>query len=44
MQTVVDDFHAGIAQRGRHDFGAAIVSIKSGFGDEYSNGSHAMGS
>jgi hypothetical protein len=33
----IDDFETGIAKGASYDFGAAIVSIESGFGDEHAN-------
>ena len=30
VQPGVDDLHAGVAQRARHDLGAAIVSVEAG--------------
>jgi hypothetical protein len=40
VQTRVDDFHPRIPKRGGNYLRAAIVSIKSGLGDENSNWSH----
>ena len=33
MQTGVDDFHAGVAERGGDDLRAAIVAVEAGLGD-----------
>jgi hypothetical protein len=35
MQSGVDHFHAGITQGERYDFGAAIMSVQSGFANQY---------
>jgi hypothetical protein len=42
MQSGVDDFHAGIAQRGGDDLGSAIVSVEARLGDKNSNWSHSV--
>ena len=36
-QTGVDHLHAGIPQGARHHFGAAVVPIQAGFGDQDSD-------
>ena len=44
VQSGIDDFHAGVAERGGDDLGAAIVSVEAGLGNEYANGTHSGGS
>ena len=39
----VDDFHAGIAERGGHDLGTPVVAIEAGLGDEHANGTGHRG-
>ena len=34
VQTGVDDLEAGVAERSRDDFGAAVVPIQTGLGDD----------
>ena len=40
VQAGVDDFHAGVTQRGGDDLGAAVVAIEAGLGDEHADGTH----
>ena len=40
MQPGVDDFHSGIAKRRGDDLRAAVVSVETGFGNEYADGTH----
>jgi hypothetical protein len=37
VESRVDHFHARIAQRGRDDLGAAVVTVEPGLADEHSN-------
>ena len=37
VQAGVDHLHAGVAQRGGHDLGAAVVSVEPGLGDEHTD-------
>ena len=34
-QAGVDHFHARVAQRARDDFGAAVVAVEAGLGDQH---------
>jgi hypothetical protein len=40
VQARVDHFHPGISQRSGDDFGAAVVAVEAGLGDEDSDWSH----
>ena len=35
VQAGVDDLHAGVAQRARHDLGAAVVPVEARLGDDH---------
>ena len=37
-QAGIDHFHAGVAQRARDDFGAAVVTVQAGFCNEDTDG------
>jgi hypothetical protein len=41
-QAGVDDFHAGVAKRARDDFGAAVVSVQTGLGNDDSEFTHPL--
>ena len=36
-QAGINHFHPGIAQRAGNDFGAAVMAIESGLGDQHAN-------
>ena len=40
VQAGVDDLHAGVAQRGGDDLGAAVVAVEAGLGDQNANRTH----
>ena len=38
MEASVDDLHPGVTKRGGDDFGAAVMPVETGLGDEDSDG------
>src|SRR5262249_39154274 len=43
MQAGVNDFHAGVTERGGDDFGTAVVAVESGLGNQYAYRTHSKG-